>query len=271
MKGSTVRLIIWSVFGALVLAVLLVLFFKPSLLAGISFSFPSFSSLRYENAELYTAGGGEVSGVVESIDIDWVNGEIKIEAYDGVDVVIEESANTNDEALLVHWYNDSGELKIRFAESGTHQMTNIVKDLTVKLPKKIYLDKLDIEVVSADIQLLGISGAELELVTVSGKVESDGISFDAVEAESVSGNIALSIAKDCVPTRIDCDSVSGNAILILDSEAGFTAEIDSVSGDFKSEFAIIADGKNQYRAAGRGNTEIDFDSVSGDLNVKMSK
>ncbi len=270
MKSSTIRLIIWSVFGVLVLAVFLVLFLCPSIFGEIDFGFPSFSTLHYDDAEKYTAGGGEVVGIVEELDIEWVSGDIGIEIYDGTAVVIEESANTTDEKLCVHWYNDGGTLKIRFAESGTHNMSNVVKDLTVKLPKKTLLDKLEIDAVSADMKLDGLFGKELELVTVSGKIEGVALSFDKIEVESVSGNVELALADACVPKAIDCDSVSGNVTLRLPSDAGFTAEIDSVSGDFRSNFATVAEGKNKFRAAGQGDTEISLDSVSGDLHVEMS-
>ncbi len=269
MRSSTVRLIVWSVFGALILAVMLALFVKPSLFGKLSFPSFSITDISYANADLYTAGGGEVSGVIRSLDIEWINGEVRLERYDGTQVIVEETPSRDaEEALQVHWYNDGGELKIRYAASGIRRLDNINKSLLVKLPRELALAELAIEAVSADITVDGISGKALEIQTVSGGVEAVDIDFEETEVESVSGNAVLSFAESALPETIDADSVSGEMTVYLAHDIGFTVEIDSVSGDFHSDFAFKILGKNRYEAVGRSNVRIKLDSVSGDLNVK---
>ena len=68
----------------------------------------------YSDAEKYTAGGAELSGAVERLEIDWVSGSVVIRYHDEDTVLIEESTMAAQSAeSLVHWWLDGTTLRVK--------------------------------------------------------------------------------------------------------------------------------------------------------------
>ena len=68
------------------------------------------------------------------------------------------------------------------------------------------------------------------------------------------------------PTSIEAETVSGEIILYLPEDTGFTAELDSVSGEFKCDFEV-SEKKDRYQS-GDSSNYYEFDTVSGDVRIK---
>jgi DUF4097 and DUF4098 domain-containing protein YvlB len=105
---------------------------------------------------------------------------------------------------------------------------------------------------------------EIDIDTTSGKVTLDG-EFLSVDMDSTSAGIEIAY-KNSAPRSLDVDTVSGDVTVFLPEKVtGFEAELDSVSGDFESDFsAAVKDGKYIF---GDRSFKMSFDTVSGDVTV----
>ena len=141
---------------------------------------------------------------------------------------------------------------------------------------------MEIDSVSARIQVSDIRATEADLVNVSGTCDFTGCAIDEFSVETVSGKVRYdgtlrelemsTVSADCtatlsqVPQKVDMDAVSGDLELVLPESSGFTLDLDSVSGDFSSDFATTSS-KNRH-VCGDGACKINADSVSGNVYVK---
>lgn len=69
---------------------------------------------------------------------------------------------------------------------------------------------------------------ELSADTTSGSLTLDG-AFETIDFDTTSG--ALHLTTSILPRDISCDTVSGGVTLTLPENGGFSATLDSVSGD----------------------------------------
>ncbi len=222
----------------------------------------------YSNSSKYSTLDKPVSGNVTKLDIDWIGGSVEIIKGDSFSVSEEADAGDyNDEYRLRYWM-DGTTLRIKFAVSGAN-LSNIdlSKSLTVVIPSE--LSEIDIDAVSADIGITGVTSRDVDIDVVSGDIDSQNASFKYVSVHSVSGRADLSFAEE-PPKSIDFDSVSGDLTLYLKDGVAFEAKMSSVSGDFNSDFNVNVQ-KNRYIYGEGRELEIDFDSVSGDLSVRKEK
>lgn len=289
MKGSKVRIIIWSAVGVLVLALLVVLLLRPSLLGGWSLRLPGFSGVTYyENDEHYSAGAAQVESV-SRIEVDWVAGSVEVIPCDGQQILVEETASAELEpSQQLHWMLDGDTLKIHYAKSGAKGLDNVDKHLTIQVPSSLNLAELSVETVSADVTVNGctaqeleldttsgevslrdVSGYELELGTVSGSTNGENLAFSKVDADSTSGDMTLTFQDGFCPAEAEIDTVSGNVTLTLPENSGITAEFDTVSGDFSSELACTQS-KGVY-ICGDGGARFSVSTTSGDMRILKQK
>jgi DUF4097 and DUF4098 domain-containing protein YvlB len=126
------------------------------------------------------------------------------------------------------------------------------KTLTIEVPASLIgsLSKLEIDTVSAGIDVSGVYGTQTDLETVSGGIDCADIAVDKLDLSSTSGSIA------CENTRarkLDLDNVSGS----IRAEGEFE-EIDSesVSGSTRLSCATAP-------------SKIDVDGVSGSITVSL--
>lgn len=254
---------------------------------GSNAGFGLFGGYTYENHNRYSVGGASVDGRVEALDISWIEGRVEIGYHDGDEIVLQEKASGKlTRKAELRWLVDDDTLYVKYAASGYRSGKNLNKQLTVLLPGRIDLDKVTINAVSADISVEAldaetvlfdnVSGSvaageinadDVKINTVSGAVKMDEARVDAVEVNTTSGSV--DIAFENTPDSIKTGTVSGKVILRLPEDAGFTAELGSVSGSVKCSFPAEQDGKEYV--CGNGECEIDAGSVSGDLILEVNK
>ena len=128
-----------------------------------------------------------------------------------------------------------------------------VAALTVK-------ESLIFDSVSGDLETDFITADRAEVNTVSGKIDLDG-SFHQVTGGSTSGEVDLALRK--CPDKIELTTVSGDVDLELPRNAGFTLDYSTVSGDLESDFPLTAG-----RTYGDGSGSITIDTTSGDLKIE---
>ena len=128
------------------------------------------SGINYEHPEKYTVGGAAFTDSVEQVEIHWLSGSVTVTGHKGNEIRFSEKANrnlTND--LSMHYWLDGSTLRIQFCRSGKWNLNGLEKDLTLQLPERL-LDSLEVDTVSARVNLEGLAVKEMELDSVSGAV-----------------------------------------------------------------------------------------------------
>ena len=289
-RNAIARIIIWSLVAVLLTSLLVV---------GISSSPSSFFSgdwslgtigVTYKNSALYNVGGGTVTDEFQNIKVNWTNGKINIEAYDGEDTVISETEVAEKENKL-RWRVEDGVLKIQQMAAGMRfgLKQTPKKTLTVKIPSNVAdglkavtsdsvsaevtitgisaSDKIEIDTVSGGANLKNIKTEKLDIDTVSGSIKAAG-EFTELESDSVSGDVTVSSATPL--KKLDCDSTSGNIRLTIPKNSGFTLKADTVSGDISCGLPAVSESKNR-RVCGDGSADFETDTVSGDLIITSAE
>ncbi len=237
-----------------------------------------------------TLVGGEVASVgsvsakeVTDIEIQWVSGSITIQEADVSDIQFSETSGLSEQHQMV-WKQSGDKLIIEFCKPSLFNFHVPSKDLVVSVPQDWTCDELDIDSVSAKIEVYDLHAQASDIVTVSGECELLNCMIMDFGADTVSGKVYFqghsdslelsSVSADCTVSllnfqNIDLDTVSGDMILYLPDLKGFTATLDTVSGEFTSELATTSSG-NTYQY-GDGSGRINTNSVSGDILIRPSR
>lgn len=226
---------------------------------------------------------GTPAGDIRSIQIDWVSGNIQFQTADIDHIQVSESAAYgNTEAMLCRKEGDT--LKISYRRSDIASLKGIgTKDLTILVPTDWACRKLEINGASPGISVQGLTVDEVSLDTASGESRFEGCTLGKVEADTASGNLYLTGALenleydsasgsveaelDNVPGEISMDTASGSLTLKLPKDAGFTVEMDTLSGQFRSDFETTQRGDRYL--CGSGDCEIEMESMSGGVTVNQ--
>lgn len=239
----------------------------------------------------FTTGEGSVSADgIRNIEIEWVSGSITVVPGDTDLILLEETAYSENTKPMIFRQNGDT-LHIQFSEAtiqiglNLNNINNVSnKDLVITVPADWICEELNIESVSADVDVSDLTCKEIELSNVSGACEFENCNADEVKLETVSGGITYrgqlnslecdSVSADCDiyvenhPGSITMDGVSCDLNLYLPEDCGFTANVDSMSGDFSSSFPTTS--KNGAYVYGDGSCRIESDSMSGDINIRKA-
>ena len=227
------------------------------------------------------------ASAVRELDIEWATGDIKIYPGTTDQITVSEDGDLNGKyTTVIHLDGDS--LEIRFSDRDI----NVIglgsipeKDLTITVPVDWYCQALEIEAASATVDVSDLTMGEVSIETASGKSTFENCTVEAVDIGTASGDVrfigSLNIL-DCdaasakinavlsnVPRRLDLETMSGDLDLTLPAEAGFTLRLDSVSGDFTSDFQTSQ--VNGNHVAGDGACRIDVQALSGDVTIRKAQ
>lgn len=195
----------------------------------------------YEIDSSYTAGPAEIStNDIECIKVEWVNGNVDVDYYDGDTINISEDGDSENNPMCYKVENRTlyiSEYKKTFSTISK----SFNKDLIIQIPMDFVADEFAFEIVSANIN-------------------ADELKTLGLDIETVSGNSNVTFSKQ--PQKIDVESVSGDINIAFPEDiTGYSVSKESVSGSFRAN-----DFDNSTRF-GDGYTVIDFESVSGNLNI----
>ena len=219
---------------------------------------------------------------VKKLHIEWVSGNVTLKTADQHNVTFRVDG---DSALPFSYQLSGNELDLRYpADNALWKPAWGSKNLTVTVPQSWYARETRIEVTSAVVEVDGLSTEELKLDTTSGPINASGLCCDQIVASTVSGNVSLEgtaeeLKLDTTSGRcqaeldervreIELDSVSGELELILPESLGFEAEVDTVSGSFRSDIPTTASSKGVY-TCGNGECGISVDTVSGSISIQQ--
>ena len=281
-RNAIVRLCVWSIIALTLIGLMTAWIVNDThifQLGNISLLPMQISNYRYKNADRYTAGNAEISERVESIDIDWIGGSVTILSYDGDTVRIREDGDIDDPDHQLHWFLEGGKLHVKYSASKLFFSSPPTKDLTVEIPLgwACRLSSVEIEIVSASLDVRDIQAKELSVEGVSGNMDIQKVSASTLKLETVSGAV---VAHDLNTSLIDIETVSGTVSLAgtieggsvettsgavtLNSDQRFDAlDLEAVSGDIT---LICPLHSSSYSDAGY---RVVFESVSGDIETEI--
>lgn len=197
------------------------------------------------------------------VTINIVSGSVEVQGWDRNEVEVTGSLNAGVERLDVLREGNRVTIKAVVPKSSARR---IDADLAVRVP---VASNLEVTTVSADIDTRGVSGP-LRLRSVSGEIGARDAASDS-ELKSVSGD--LRVGATGTPIRLRATSVSGS--IIIDDLAG-ELEAVSVSGDLLLDLGAVANarvrttaGDTRFGARLAKGARVDYESVSGDLTMKL--
>lgn len=231
----------------------------------------------------YTAGGGEIVQIdgFREIDIQWIAGRVVVERYDGkITELSETKLDGSPVSLKMEWRlnEDTGKLEIR--SQPVQANTDEGKLLTVRLPRDTVLYELDINTVSADVDVQAsfTQLTELAITTVSGSVTAADVTADEVSLASTSGELAgvyqaqrldvdtvsgkVTLTLPNVPQELEAETTSGDVTLTLSAQpaAPVALHFQTVSGVFRSDIDSADNAANVW----------EFQTVSGSVTVSAA-
>ncbi|MBR1798003.1 MAG: DUF4097 family beta strand repeat protein [Clostridiales bacterium] len=237
----------------------------------------------YENADKYTAGDREITETIDSINIDYVSGDVRLIGSDTDEVTITETANKElDDEQMVHTWVDGSTLYVRFcASSKSIDLNNIEKELEIVVPESQLLDTLLVEISSGSFYCSDITSGDINVSSSSGAIEVNG-SADNINLEASSGSVYLnqeresenisintssgSITAEIIATdKLDIDASSGDVTVYLPEDADVTANVETSSGEFNYELSFSRiDGAY---VSGDGSSVMNINTSSGDVSL----
>ena len=206
----------------------------------------------------FTEGAGEIGDTVSEMDIVWITGNVKLVAYKGSCVKLEE---TQGAKIKLRYSCTNGKLVV--IPCGKDVKDLPTKDLTVYVPAALSLTGIRVEAVSADVAVTELNAGDAEIESVTGKVTVKDCAFRELGIETVSGD--ASCTGLTVTKKLSFESVIGNAALQFASLPGYTAKLDSVTGRFSA--TPSAKSRNGVYTWGDGSLTMEFETVSGNITV----
>lgn len=219
---------------------------------------------------------------VRNLEIDWAAGSVTIAPSNDDRITISETTvDTPEEALAYTLHGDT--LRIRYYEKKTNPSFNLKrsKDLTILVPRDFALNGLSIDTASADLSVTDMTIGQAEVDGASGRCRFENCQLGSLSVDTVSGDVfvsgtateldvdsvsaAINAQLTNVPSEISADTVSGSLELTLPENTGFIMELETLSGNFRSDFDTTKNG-SVYRS-GDGRCEIEVDSVSGGVTI----
>ncbi len=210
-------------------------------------------SSSYANAGKYASGGTTITGTVDSLEIDWIDGSVTIAYHQANTMEITETARKNlSDAEKLQWWLDGTTLRVKYAKSGVQVSSDLRKSLTVTLPETMAspLKKVEIASISASVHCRPLYAENVKLSSVSGTVDAE-CAADELNIFSISGKITL--------------TASANEIKLSTTSGAVEADIGH------AEKAEISGASAAVRLNGREIRKAEIESVSGPVNVSLQK
>ena len=253
--------------------VLLILCLIVSALTGCGGKSVEYSEYKYGDASEYLTG--DVSGLAEefdSVDIDWLSGEVMLVYSADDSASLTESANMDLTDGIRLRYRVSGKtLMIKYCADGAgEELINLTKKLTLTLPAGKKLSRLNVSTTTADVLSDGVNAGQVTLTTLSGCIATKFTDSDSAAFNTTEGSIdtELDSVRD---VKLETGAGSIDAIVKDAVNAEFTSTTGSVTvkqkGDTDKLRIESAAGKIELKANNIKNPEIN--STSGNIKMKF--
>lgn len=205
------------------------------------------------------------------VDIENLKGRIQVRAWDRNEVKISGTLGDGVEKLVVQGDSEHLLVKVQYPNNGGWGGNKSgPSDLQLMVPVRA---ELDIDAVSADVDVSGVASSKLSIGSVSGDVTLAAAPRE-VDVESVSGDLRLTVNSGDVQAQ----TVSGG--IVLRGRMNGEIKTETVSGDIDvavngervREFSSsTVSGNAEVRTALAAKGEIRMESVSGSLMLTLPK
>ena len=279
--NAIVRIVIFSILILVILGILIAGIVVGKSLQMIEWNWNS----SMADGNVGSKGFVDASEISE-LDIEWVSGSITIQAVETDTISFSENSGLDSDNQMV-WKQSGDKLILQFQKPRVFfgfsfgLNAEFSKDLVIYVPANWNARQVNIESVSADMEITGLTADNLELNNVSGNCELNRCSILDVEIETVSGEVDYSgslstidlnsVSADCSlnltagTNSITMECVSGDLSLTIPQEQGFTVELDGLNGRIHSEFLTTSvNGKYRY---GDESCRIEGECVSGSIHI----
>ncbi len=208
------------------------------------------------------------------VEIENVKGSVQVRAWDRPEVKIEGSLGEGVERLEIEGDRSHLNVRVKYPNRGGVNLFGSDKseptDLRLMVPLRA---DLDIDVVSADVDVEGVASNELSVDAVSGDVTVAAAPREA-DFDSVSGDLTLTINSN----RVSAETVSGDLMLRgrLDGEV----DVETVSGridvsvlqsQVENLSGSTVSGDIRIDTGLANNGRISLETVSGDLVLRLPR
>lgn len=281
-KKPIIRIIVYSIGLLVCVGILLFSFIPRDPWVHEDTKFTDSVGTNHENDDMCLLN---FDAQIKDIEIDWVCGSITLQMGSGNDIVVMEYCNETIKDPIA--YKVSGQtLEIRYNKDMDHFIsfgTTITqeKHLVITFPEGWTGQVIEIDTASANVTMDKINVAELDFDGASGTCVMTECMIDKIDLDTASGDISFTGALeilDCdaasanctvevwnVPKSIDMDAASGNLDLILPEGAGFTCDMDTLSGSFHTDFECTD--HEHTHTHGDGACKIKVNAMSGDVTI----
>ena len=201
------------------------------------------------------------------VEIENLKGRVEVRAWDRQEVKVTGTLGDGVEKFSMEGDRRTLRIEVKYpSRSGRTEPTVLI----VQVPT---LADLEIETVSADIDVHGIASRELSLESVSGDIAANGAPREA-RIESVSGDVRLTLNSP----DVSVDNVSGE--LVLQGRLNGEVSLETVSGNVRMDglgervrslSAGTVSGDMDLKTALADGGEIRLESVSGDLLLRLPR
>ncbi len=178
------------------------------------------------------------------IEIDNLKGRVEVRGWDRPEVKLTGTLGGGVEKLRVEGDGNALHIEVKYPSRSNRSEPTI---LILQVPLRA---DLEIDTVSADVDVGGMASREMSLQSVSGNIAANGAPR-RVKIESVSGDAKLTFNS----SDVDVNTVSGD--VKLSGRLNGDVSVETVAGD------VHVDTKGEKLANFRGGT------VSGDIEVRM--
>ncbi len=284
-RNAIIRIVLWSA----VLLVLLGLFFALLYIPGAGKPLQENTTETWNRAsDPYSSTPVRVDAAkIREMEIEWVAGSIVIQPADTDEISFREE-DVGGSGKAMHWKIQGDKILIQYAEDGKSPLKTRMdwkdeaKDLIIEVPVTWQFDSLKVAAAAASLNVRDLSIREMEFDSASGECIFDNCTVEKLDLDTASGNVRFTGSLqllDCdaasadivlkltnVPVKLDMDTASGDLDVTLPADAGFTVSMDTLSGDFESDFEFTM--RNDNYVAGNGLCRIDVDAMSGDVIIR---
>ena len=228
----------------------------------------------YANGDKYAAGDRTISERIETIDIDYMSGDVTLIGMDGDTVSVKETSKKQlSEKQKVHTWVDGTTLYVRYCASAKGlDLNNLGKNLEITIPGNVKLNDVKVKDSSGDVDCKDFEAGNVNISVSSGDVRVGCLSAK-IKVHASSGDITL--AQRGESEEIDLSASSGR--ICLDMENAERVNVSTSSGRVEVEAAKIKEftskvssGSGEYWFA-RTPEKSDIHHSSGDVFLNLPK
>jgi DUF4097 and DUF4098 domain-containing protein YvlB len=216
-----------------------------------------------------TSGKVEVVGIKRGTgDLERIRADVKETSHGVVICVLDTNPDSYCDERGMHSDSRNNDRNYR----GDREWNNVSMNLEVAVPTNL---QVSANSVSGDVSITGATG-DVRANSVSGDLKLDRLRASSVVANTVSGDVEVSIQEFTGRGDLVFHTVSGDVTLDLPRQLDVDLSMTTVSGGINSDYALtLGNGRTNRRnieaRIGAGGRRLDLSTVSGDVKLRANR